>query len=219
MADIYIVVGARGVVGEQVVSRLESIEKSVLTISGKTLVQMSEREFLHASSQQIKEISTSPNAIDSVGVILAHRTRHNDVSKSVQGELRLCRDLIRAFAEKFSKVNVVILGSITGSFIDIATSEAYHYAKDTQKSCVRQSIRIPNLCMNLIELSWFVKYPEHRFHEGYRKQIEQVGQRVGYGNLPTVLDITDFAVSLIELRRPPRGQVIAYDGGYSLLQE
>jgi hypothetical protein len=73
--------------------------------------------------------------------------------------------------------------------------------------------------MNILELSWFEKYEKSLQTAPYKKNINKLKRLLGKNNLPSVADIANLSKNLIECRLPPRGQVITYDGGYSLLQK
>jgi len=219
MADIYAVVGASGTVGKQVLSRLIFKKKPVFTISGRWLSELSDEEFYTALDIVNAGIEAAEPNAKTVGLILAHRQRGHEVLLSLRSEIRLCDQLVRFLASQFQQLNVVVFGSVTGSLIDKMSCEAYHYAKDLQKSAVRQSIGTVNVNMNLLELSCFIKYPKDQRDEKYRSHLEEQGRLVGVNNLPNVSDITDFALSLIDASITPRGQIITHDGGYSLIQK
>lgn len=218
MNDIYVVVGGSGSVGRQVINRLESRDKEVVTISGENLSKIEDADFDAESLRMSQELANNCHQLKHLGVILTHRQRHTNILTSIRTELRICRDLISQFARNVDHVNAVVLGSTTGSSIDLSSSAAYHFAKDIQKSCVRQSITIPNLNMNLLELSWFDKYPSGMADATYSAKIGHLKTLFGDENVATVAEITDFATLILDASLPPRGQIIPYDAGYSLLQ-
>lgn len=218
MNDIYVVVGGSGSVGHQVTSRLASQDKEVVTISGEDLSKIEDADFDAATLRISQRLANNHQQLTRLGVILTHRQRHTNILTSIRTELRICRDLISQFARNVDHVNAVVLGSTTGSSIDLSSSAAYHFAKDIQKSCVRQSITIPNLNMNLLELSWFDKYPGGKADASYSEKIGHLKTLLGDENVATVAEITDFATLILDASLPPRGQIIPYDAGYSLLQ-
>ena len=214
-----LVVGSSGAIGKQVVQSLSKravipilISSSQLRILGIADLDEFLREIL--LRHDIEDPSTS-----TLGLILAHRCRSNDTLAALESELRITRDFVWTLSKICLSLRAVVLGSITGRLIDAKSSEAYHYSKDLQKSIVRQSVRIPNLSMNLLELSWFRKYLDSDATQEYRRAMKDLDSKLGKGNVPTVETITDFACNVIESLRPPRGQVITYDGGFSQLQD
>lgn len=218
MDSIYIVVGSRGVVGSQIVQRLKCLGKLVAIITTTEILQTSNIKLTVQMANLCHEASIDPVKAR-VGLILAHRYRGINIQCALSNELCITRDFVWSLSRLCASLRVVVLGSITGSLVDRNLPEAYHYSKDLQKSIVRQSIRINNLCMNLLELNWFEKYPEGKRSNEYRQIMANIKQQVGGDSLPTVDSITDFSCALIELPHPPRGQIIVYDGGFSLYQK
>jgi hypothetical protein len=215
--SIYLVVGSHGVVGSQVTQRLRS--------QGKLVATKSSSEILQASNSSDLAETVSPfvdNSIDlqnsRVGLILAHRYRGNDIQRALNIELCITRDFVWGLSKLCESLRVVVLGSVAGRLVDKKLPEAYHYSKDLQKTIARQSVRISNIHMNVLELSWFEKYPKHKATDDYRNIMANLRQHLGGDCLPTVDSITDFSSALIEMHHPPRGQTIVYDGGISLSQ-
>lgn len=217
MVSSYIVVGSRGIVGNQVVTRLRQLGKLVIIKTTSEILQSTEAELSVSLVSSMAEYSVKPS-VSSIGLILAHRYRGNDIKCALDNERCITRDFTWGLTKLCVSLRVVVLGSITGGRIDRSISEAYHYSKDLQKSIVRQSIRIDNLHMNLLELNWFEKYPEAQASDEYRQIMVRLKQKLGRDNLPNVDSITDFACALIEMSPPPRGQSIVYDGGLSMFQ-
>jgi len=218
LANGYIVVGASGIIGRQISARLNELKKDVVKISGRRFADLEEKRLSYAVKEILEELQARSMSLSRVGIIFAHRQRGGGVIDILRNEHRLCGQLIALIVEKVQRLDAIILGSITGSRFDSRSSEAYHYAKDFQKTCVRQSIRFPNLNMNLLELSWFEKYPPEMADSDYQSRMQEVVELLGANNVPNVTDITDFALQILEAKLPPRGQVISYDGGYSTLQ-
>lgn len=154
-----------------------------------------------------------------VGVILAHRYRGDDNREALYSELCITRDFTWTMSKICKSVRVVVLGSITGRFVDGELSEAYHYSKDLQKSIARQSVRVKNLSMNVIELGWFEKYTRSKATGEYQDIMSRLRAEYGESVVPTVDSITDLCTLLLEMSHPPRGETIVYDGGLSLFQE
>lgn len=217
MVSTYIVVGSRGIVGNQIVKRLRDIGKLVFIKKTSEILLSTEADLMASMLSSMAEYSINPLE-SSIGLILAHRYRGNDIRCALDNERCITRDFTWELAKQCASLRVVVLGSITGSRVDRKLPEAYHYSKDLQKSIVRQSIRINNLHMNLLELNWFEKYPEAQASDEYTQIMVNLKQQLGRDNLPTVNSITDFACALIGLSPPPRGQSIVYDGGHSLFQ-
>ena len=218
MDNLYIVIGSRGNVGSQIMQRLRRLNKCVITQLTSEILEFSNEELVERVASSFSENSIKLREAK-VGVILAHRYRGDNVQIALENELRITRDFIWALSMLCESLRVVVLVSITGRHVDQKMPEAYHYAKDLQKSIVRQSVRIKNLHMNLLELNWFEKFVEELATDEYRKTISNVKKRIGGDNLPSVDSITEFACALIELQHPPRGATIIYDGGFSLFQE
>jgi hypothetical protein len=216
--NIYIVIGSRGIVGSQITKRLRSLNKHVVTIAASEIVQRKKIDSLECF-RSLANDSSITLAEKEIGLILAHRYREDNIQTVLLNELSITRDFVWGLANLCASLRVVVLGSITGRLIDRKLPEAYHYSKELQKSIVRQSIRIGNLQMNLLELYWFEKYTEEKATPEYKKTMSELRKQLGGDNLPSVESITDFSCALIEMHRPPRGQTIVYDGGLSGYQK
>lgn len=205
-------------VGSQIVRCLEQRGKRVAI---KTTTEL----LLQRRSEKLSEIV--PNLYGdcvstegtNVGLILAHRYRGDNIERALSDEICITRNFVWELSEICKSLRVVVLGSITGSRVDTKMPESYHYSKDLQKSIVRQSIRISNLHMNLLELNWFEKHPDSKATHEYREKMTRIKQQLGGDSIPTIESITDFSCALIEMERPPRGQSILFDGGLSLYQK
>jgi len=217
MNNLYIVVGGSGIVGSQVVRRLNDLGKSVVTFPTREIL-LGETSQLRESMLGLIAGKSTDQSTTHIGLILAHRFRGENIQSVLMNELRVSRDFVWQLSELCASLRVIVFGSITGSLVDNKSTEAYHYSKDLQKSIVRQSIRLSNLHMNLLELNWFKKYPQARASTEYLQLIDRLRRIMGENNLPTVNSITDFSSALIETTNPPRGQTIVYDGGFSLFQ-
>jgi len=215
MASTYIVVGSRGIVGNQVVKRLREIGKLVLIKRTSEILESTKADLMGSIVSSMEEYSVNPLE-SSIGLIMAHRYRGDDIGCALDNERCITRDFTWGLANLCASLRVVVLGSIAGGRIERKLPEAYHYSKDLQKSIVRQSVRINNLHMNLLELYWFEKYPEAQASDEYTQIMISLKQQVGRDNLPNINSITDFACALNEMSPPPRGQSIVYDGGLSL---
>jgi aspartate-semialdehyde dehydrogenase len=219
MIDIFIVVGAGGTVGEQIAAYLKETGEPVVRVSARKLIQQISLNLDRSIDKLLDEAKSENVKTNSLGLIFVHRSREQDPLATLSTELSLTRDFVWALSKRVEKLNVIILGSVTGAFLDAGSSEAYHYAKDLQKSIVRQSCRLKNVAMNILELSWFEKYEKSQQTALYKKNIDKLKRILGKNNLPSVADIANFSKNLIKCRLPPRGQIITYDGGYSLLQK
>ena len=198
--------------------RLIRLNKCVITQLTSEILEFSNEELVERVASSFSENSIKLREAK-VDVILAHRYRVEKVQIALENELRITRDFIWALLMLCKPLRVVVLGSITGRHVDQKTPEAYHYAKELQKSIVRQSVRIRNLNMNLLELHWFEKFVEELATDEYRKTIANVKKIIRDDNLPSVDSITEVSCALIELQHPPREETIIYDSGFSLFQE
>ena len=216
MSKVYIVVGSKGALGCQIFNRLKALNKFVFPVFALDILKC-KPEHIIMDIDKFLTIHSICLAKANIGVILAHRCENIDIS--LLSEIRITRDFVWSLAQNCCKLRVVVLGSVTGRLVDRKMSEAYHYSKDLQKSIVRQSIRILNLDMILVELYWFVKYQGIKATYEYQNRINRVGSLVGENNFPTVESIVDLCCSLIEMTIAPRGHLIPFDGGLSLLQE
>jgi|LauGreDrversion4_2_1035121.scaffolds.fasta_scaffold38066_4 hypothetical protein len=218
MVDRIFITGAQGQLGRQLVSSLTSAQVSIIPIKSAVVLSVETNTRLKAflNEQFVSKISINSSR-PSVALILAHRSRADDSLVMLRDELRMTRDLVYAFAELCREVRVVVLGSVTGRQVDQASSEAYHYAKDLQKSIVRRSILLPNLFMNLVELSWFVKHTTAADAE-YVCALDQARGNSPTGEVVEPRHIADLCLRLLLVERSPRGQVFALDDGYSLMQ-
>lgn len=220
MASPILVTGASGRLGRQIFECLlsdglkaVSIRSApLLNLQGGVAIARHLRETLVADNQALNEDPV-------IKLLLAHRPRTASVSEALAAELRMTRDLVWGLSEIYPEVRVIVLGSITGQRVDPGSAEAYHYCKDLQKSIVRQSVTVPNVFMNLIELSWFNKYPPSIANNLYSERVESVRSVMPTRHVVTVTEITEIAVRILGALRPPRGQIVAYDDGYSLIQQ
>lgn len=218
MVDLILILGSTGSVGSQLYAYFIDLGLPVMTISAANLSLADDDEFSCKLNKIVSELRGFSSNLARLGIVLAHRVREIDISKALLNELRISRDLIWFLSKHFSLVNVAVLGSVTGRFIDKNMPDAYHLVKDMQKSCARLSVRLPNVAMNVLELSWFEKYPPHKASTEYSESLRNVKLEIGPAWLPTIGDIANFILLLLSADSPPRGQVITYDGGYSMLQ-
>ncbi len=220
MASAVLMTGASGRLGRQIFECLLADGFKAVSIRSAPLLKLQGEE---AIARYLREMLESDNPVANedhvVKLLLAHRPRMASVSEAVDAELRMTRDLVWGLSEICSEVRVIVLGSITGQRVDPDSAEAYHYCKDLQKSIVRQSVTVPNVFMNLIELSWFNKYPPSMADNLYSERVESVRSVMPTRHVVTVAEITEIAVRILGALRPPRGQIVTYDDGYSLIQQ
>jgi len=218
MIEVYVIVGAGGVLGSQISNDLRKFDVPIVRVSAAHLTSLNDQAFSEAINGLVNEIKlVRPNA-ERVGLVLAHRYRGTDIPLALRNELCITRDFIWCLSKNFSRLHAVVVGSATGRYIDSASSDAYHFAKDLQKSIVRRSVTLPNVAMNLLELSWFEKHPISVATPEYRKKIEDLRTLLGDNNVPAPSNIAEFIRQLLDCALPPRGQSITYDGGYDLFQ-
>jgi hypothetical protein len=218
MNSLYILVGSRGIVGSQILQRLRSRGEYVITCNAGDLLEC-DIETLEMKLRTMFSVNSVDTSRVRVGVILAHRYRGDNNREALNSEMCITRDFTWTMSRICKSVRVVVLGSITGRFVDVKLPEAYHYSKDLQKSIARQSVRVKNLSMNVIELGWFVKYSRSKATGEYRDIMSRLQAEYGESVVPTVDSITDLCTLLLEMSHPPRGETIVYDGGLSLYQE
>lgn len=218
MDDIHIVVGGQGVVGNQVVKKLKERKRYVLVKSTKEIIDCPKNELATSICSLFAKHLDNIGKPARVSLILAHRCRDEDIQIALSNELQITRNFVWALSSQCISLNVVVIGSITGRLVSKKLPESYHYAKDLQKSIVRQSVRVSNLYMNLLELNWFRKYGFDKATSEYNQIMSDLTQELEGDHLPSVETITDFCCSLIDMQLPPRGQTIIYDGGLSLFQ-
>jgi len=218
VVDVYIIVGSGGKLGSQISNALKKFDVPIVKISGAYLASLNDQEFSEAVAGLVNEIGFSRPNVKQVGLVLAHRYRGLDILTALRVELCITRNLVWRLSEHVKRLNVVVVGSITGRYIDRSSPEAYHFAKEMQRLIVRQSIMLPNVAMNAIELSWFEKYSTLQSTPEYRSQMGELRGLLGQNNLPSPADIAEFIRQLLDCALPPRGQSIVYDGGYDLFQ-
>lgn len=219
MCKTVVVVGVGGVLGGGVAVKLGQLGFDVVPVSAKAILNMSFNSLTSFAGDLVSGISVMSSAQSSVGLVLAHRCRSSDPCESISAELAITRGLTWALADLVPNLRVVVLGSVTGTFLCPSLPESYHYAKDMQKSIARQSLRLSNVQMNVVALSWFEKYAKEKQCPEYSNELARVSEKIGSSNLPSISDIGDFVGALLRARHVPRGQVINFDGGYSTLQE
>jgi hypothetical protein len=220
MDSVYFLTGASGRLGSQIADCLRDrdirvvpiISADILSVRSGNLVGDWLRDQFHSqlSNKELRGV---------VSLILAHRPREGQIHKAIADELRMTRDLVWGFSEVCTEVRVIVMGSVTGRFVDFRSLESYHYCKDLQKSTVRLSVSLPNVFMNLIELSWFRKHPQCSSDPSYVAVLDEARGVVPTKHVVTVSEIVDLACALLDTARPPRGQVITFDEGYSLIQQ
>lgn len=217
MIDTVIVVGAGGVLGGGISRCLRNFGRNVISVSARQIVER--RLSIDRTTQDlVSEAFTTPRSDRRLGVVLAHRYRGRDPAEALSIEIAVTRDFIWALASNVNLLRAVVIGSSTESFACDHLTEAYHYGKDIQRSITRQSCRLSNVQMNLLALSWFEKYePSHQSDE-YSAVISGIKQRIGDLNFPKIYDISDFINQMMRSSLTPRGQIITYDGGLSILQ-
>lgn len=214
-----LVVGSTGILGSGVSKHLQGCSHSVKPISGLMLCQASPHEFQGYIAETIEELDEQYPGTTEIGIFLCHRVRNRPLVDTILAEIRLCRDFVLGISSAYRRTNVIVFGSITGTRVDPLSSESYHFGKDIQLTCVRQSIMHPSINMNLLQLYWFRKYDLGQSNPEYEEQLSSVSARLKLTSLPDLQDIADFAERIVFARFPPRGQVLTYDSGLSLLQE
>tara|TARA_B100001173_G_C16029223_1_gene565722 strand:+ start:4136 stop:4804 length:669 start_codon:yes stop_codon:yes gene_type:complete len=219
MKNKYIVVGSRGVIGSEISSQVKKRGNNVYNLYAKDFIKLLSTERI----QYITEFFHSNNIVYSkdsrLHIILAHRIRETDTKLALWNETIISTDLIDIIADLGYEVRVIVIGSITGRLIDSKSSPAYHYCKDLQKSAVRYSILKKNVCMNLIELSSFIKFDPSNWDEKYTRAVELEKCNLEQTEIPKLEDIANICISLLELPVTPRGQIYTFDNGSSLLQK
>ena len=219
MVDKIVVIGAGGVVGGGIASCLRQMGRNVVTVSARRVTSLGGSSIDGVVSSIAGE-SMSPEISNfSLGLVLAHRYRGDDPFQAMRIEFLVTRDLTWALSRVVSNLRVVVVGSVTGALVCEDLPEAYHYSKDIQKSITRQSCRLRNVQMNVLELSCFEKHPQDIQTPEYMAAMSSIRRQIGYSNLPSIADISNFIDQLMSASKNPRGQVISFDGGYSLLQK
>ena len=217
MIEAILILGSTGIVGRQLYSQFSNSNLPIIRVSAAELAKLDSSAFNSRVSDIISEIKIITANPTKIGVVLAHRIRDLDSKDTVICELKISKDFIWRLSHDFEFINVIVLGSVTGKFVDGNTPDAYHLAKDIQKTCSRLSLKLVNVAMNVVELGWFEKYPEHARNDVYNKNMLSIKQVVGPHGLPSLANLASFVFLLLSLETPPRGQTITYDGGYSLL--
>ena len=214
---INLLIGSNGVIGRQIAEYLNKKGVISVNLSAKQITSLKQENLkdfvdskLTANLEDYKE--------EDFSLILTHRFREGTMKDIVINELLITRELPWMLSTKCSSLKVIVIGSVTGRQVSLNQPEHYHYAKDLQKSIVRQSIRKENISMNLIELSSLNKYKDEDGSKEYKENLKKQGELIGQKNLVCVQDIANYAYTLITMKNPPRGQILTYDGGYSLHQ-
>jgi len=217
MANHYFLIGSGGRVGKKIFEYFKKKE-NITKISAREYVGLKtdfdRKKFI------IKKITNSISKYKSakIALIFAHRIRDNNIINAINSEILITRNITEIFSETCLEARVVVLGSVAGRLIDKNSIESYHYSKDIQKSIVRHSIKYNNVFMNLIELNQFEKYEKYKQDKKYVKFLNKVKSVIGAKHLLNINDIVLFLECIINLDRPPRGQILTYDSGHSLYQ-
>ena len=133
MINVYVVVGATGTLGSYVAESLCEDGKTVIKVSASFLTSLNSGEFSVAINELVKKISDVQSIHQSIGIILAHRYRGDDILTALKNEVIITHDLVWYLSKQISELRVVVLGSITGGLVDHKSAEAYHFSKDLQK--------------------------------------------------------------------------------------
>ena len=218
MCKSVIVVGAGGVLGRGVAIKLGRLGFDVVPVSAKAILNMDSSSLTSFVGDLVSRIGVTSGAQSAIGLVLAQRCRSSDPFESIGAELSITRGLTWALADLVPALRVVVLGSVTGTLLCPSLPEAYHYAKDIQKSIARQSLRLSNVQMNVVALNWFEKYAKEKQSLEYSNELARVGAKISPCNLPSISHIGEFVGALLSAQLGPRGEVINFDGGYSTLQ-
>ncbi len=213
-----LVVGASGILGSGIASQLEASGRKVVRVSARHLLGLCDSSLVRYLDGILPNIGQNYRFRPPIAIIFAHRYRGDDTMQALKVELSLTHRLPWTLSKMASHLRVFVIGSVTGELLDLKSPEAYHYAKDLQKSIVRQSCRLHNTEMNIIELSCFEKYAPTIQTTDYSLAVSKIKDSIGAQNFPGIREISDFLDNLMRVALLPRGQTIRFDGGYSLIQ-
>lgn len=213
-----LVVGSSGILGSGISLHLESLGRKVVKVSARHVLSLCDSSLVQYLGGILPNAGSGHQLQPPLAIIMAHRYRGDDPLQALNAELSITQRLPWTLSRMVSHLRVFVIGSVTGELLDLKSPLAYHYAKDLQKSIVRQSCRLPNVEMNIIELSWFEKYEPTVQTKEYSLAVSTIKESLGSSNFPGIQEIADFIDNLMRASLLPRGQKICFDGGYSLIQ-
>ena len=154
-------------------------------------------------------------------LVFCHRIRNleSNTNASLSAELDILEGVISSISKFSEELNIIIIGSCTGSYFDSKSSQAYHHVKDLQKSFIRFfSHKNPKYCINMIELSFFDKYfPE----EADSKYDFEKLKMIEYNKNRAIPSYKQLALAVNYLSSPDLGitaQTISLDNGILNMQ-
>jgi hypothetical protein len=213
-----LVVGSSGLLGRGIASQLEGFGRKVVKVSARHILGLSDASLALYLGGIVPTTQPDHRLRPPLGLVIAHRYRGDDTIQALSVEMSITHRLAWILSGMVTHLRVFVMGSVTGALLDLKSPLAYHYAKDLQKSIARQSCRLQNVEMNVIELSWFEKYDPTVQTKEYSSEVSKIKESIGAHNFPGIPEIADFIDNLMRSAMLPRGQIITFDGGYSLKQ-
>ena len=154
-------------------------------------------------------------------LIFCHRIKplESKSSKALNVELTLLEEIANSVSKFSEKLNIIIIGSCTGTFFDDKSTEGYHYVKNLQKSFLTiYAKKDPNIFVNMIEISLFDKFRNEEADIEYTKQKLKMISLNNGRKIPSYkqLELAINYFSQIDLGIT--GQILSLDNGILKLQ-
>ena len=159
-------IGSRLIKLLKITNKIRPIEIGVLEINEKNLIDIKKSITRKIDMMNIKYL---PHR----SLVFCHRIRNleSNPNASMQIELDILEGVVSSVGKYSEQLNIIIIGSCTGSYFDSKSSQAYHHVKDLQKSFIRfYSHKNPKFYINMIELSFFDKYYPEEADSKYESQ-------------------------------------------------
>ena len=149
-------------------------------------------------------------------LVFCHRIRSLEKYPhiAISLELELLELIINRVSEYSEKLNIIIIGSCTGTYFDKKSTQAYHHVKDLQKSFIRfHTNKNPNHYINMVELSYFDKYYEGESDSEYKAQRNKIKELNNQRELPSYKHLATAINYLATPHIGISGQVLSMDNG------
>ena len=193
---------------------LINISLSNIDYSNKELYKQEVHKVIHSSCRNLNK--------NFAAALVAYRIRivEQPIEEIIAQEISLLKTFHQYIVDEFDSSKTVVLGSITGRQIHIASQEAYHYQKDIQRSMVKYlGTQYQRHHINLIEInSCFRKYSKEHSSDNYNDYCEKVSNFNPNKKMLNYLDLSE----TIRLHLNPSvkisGTFIQLDNGFANIQ-
>ena len=214
-------VGSKSKIGSRLIKLLKvnnqilPIELGLLEINENNLINIK-----HTISRNIENMNIK--FLPHRSLVFCHRIRNLETNSSLalSTELKILEGVISSISKYSEGLNIIIIGSCTGSYFDKKSSQAYHHVKDFQKSFIRFfSNKNTEHYINMIELSYFDKYYPDESDKKYESQKRSL---IKFNNDRQIPSYSHLALAVNYLSSPNlglTGQIISLDNGILNVQK